>query len=113
MSRDIAERDWKVFKELLPVASFRYCQHILDRTVEIATSGQGDSYERCDEIAKLMREMREEQRDWFSDFRRSTALIQILGIRRLGWFTDTEFARFSGEVQELYAGGPSSRAEGQ
>ena len=100
MSRSVSEKDWKVFSQLLPVAALRYSQHILDRTVQIATSAEGDAHDRYVKIDKLMRDAQRENQRLFSDFRRSTALMQIIAIHHGGWFTKEEFARFSPEIHQ-------------
>jgi hypothetical protein len=71
MSRGIAESDWKILRELDPIARPILPSH------------------RCD------REFAEA----FDDMRRSAAVMRICHLRKLGLLRDEEFARFSEETR--------------
>jgi len=105
--RDIPERDWRVLRELMPIALERYCRGVLKEAAALA-GGSGDTgggyHDRYLALFKLLRERDGELGNAFNDLKRSTALFKLTCMRRLGLLTDEEFAGFSQETRELVQG---------
>jgi hypothetical protein len=103
MFRDILEKDWKVFKELRIAALERLCEKILiEARAQIDDPGKS-SQEKFLAIYKLVNDRNDDIARGFDDFRRSTALMQIGIIHKMGLFTAKELARFSPEAQKIIA----------
>src|SRR5439155_25018794 len=98
--RQIEEADWKVFRQLHPVALERFCERILAEIERAGTNPAKSYHERYLDIFRLIKRRDKQLGDAFNDFRRSTALLQIAIIRSRGLLTDEEFARFSPETRE-------------
>ena len=97
---DFPERDWKLLRELKPVALERLCDQILRRAAKIATASNATNHERYLKVYDLIQKQNEEVAIAFDDHRRSTALLKVLDIHRRGLFTEEEFARFSEETRK-------------
>jgi len=97
---DIPERDWKLLRELKPVALERLCERILRRAAEFVTAPGATNHQRYLKMWELIQEQNQEVAIAFDDHRRSTALLKILQIHRRGLFTEEEFARFSEETRK-------------
>ncbi len=101
---EIKESDWKIFRQLYPVSLERFCQRVLDENERLLNdTGQG-VHERYVAIYQLFHQRDKELARLFDNFRRSTALLQILAIKRHGLITEEEFARFSEETRDYLAG---------
>jgi hypothetical protein len=101
MSREIFESDWKLFRELHPIALERFCERLLSDVTELATTTGKTAHERYLALFKLLEDRNEELAGAFDDFRRSTACRQLAIIRSRGLLTDEEFARFSPETRAM------------
>lgn len=99
MSRGIAERDWKLLRELQPVALDRFCRRVLDEIASVAADASRSHHQRYLAIYKLIDRRDDELADAFNDMRRSVAVRRICSLRELGLLTDEEFARFSEETR--------------
>ena len=95
MERGIHEPDWKVFRQLQPLALDRFCQRVLAEVARLAADADKSHHERYLAVFKLLQRRDEELADAFNNPRRSTALIQLVRLRAEGLLTDEEFARFS------------------
>ncbi len=106
MSRDIAERDWKIFRELHKVALERLCEKILaEARAQIERPGKS-THEKYLSLYKLIQRRDRDIARGFNDFRRSTALTQIGIIHSMGLLTSEELHRFTPEmlrIIEMYA----------
>ena len=101
MSRDIPERDWKVFRELHKVALGRLCERILaEARAEIERPGT-TSHEKYLSLFKLIEDRDDDIARGFDDLRRSTALMQIGVIHSMGLLTGAELRRFSPETLRI------------
>ena len=98
--RSIRESDWKLFRELRPIALDRYCERTLGEIAEIAADTRRPSKERYYAIFDLVRQRDRALADLFDDPRRSTALLQLALIYSAGLLTEDELARFSPEARE-------------
>jgi hypothetical protein len=104
MTRQIKEADWKVFRELHPIALGRFCEMILSEVGRLAAETGKDAHERYLAVFKLLKRRDKELAEAFDDLRRSSALHQLTVIRSKGLLTEEEFARFSPETRELVRG---------
>lgn len=105
--RDIPERDWKILRELKPIALERYCRGVLEEVAALvgaSADGGGGYHHRYLALFKLLRERDGDLGNAFNDLKRSTALLQLACMRRLGLLTDEEFARFTQETRERVQG---------
>ena len=98
MAGHIAERDWKVFRELHGIALERMCNSVV-REFQKELNGSGSAVEKFWNANELVRKREKEIRGAFDDMRRSTAWLQVRLIRSLCLWTDEEVNRFSPEFQ--------------
>ena len=102
--REIKESDWKVFRKLHPIAVERYCQRVLAENEQLVKDTTQTAHERYLAIFRLYFDRNKEMARLFDDFRRSTAWMQLVAIKRHGLITDEEFAEFSQETRDFFAG---------
>lgn len=95
MNRQIPEADWKVFKPLRAAAMERFDEQTLREVTCLAADTTKAAGERCAEIGGLLRERTTEARAVFDFERRSTALVQLVGINVRQLLSLEEMARFS------------------
>ena len=98
-SRGIAEADWKVFKELKPLARERFSERVLRESERLRLDSGKTPYQRYAEIGQLIRRRDDEFTDAFDDMRRPTALRHIARIHHQLLWSEAEFARFSPEMR--------------
>jgi hypothetical protein len=101
MSREIPERDWKIFRELHKIALARLCDKILAEARAEIEHPTKSSHEKYLSLFKLIRDRDHDIARAFNDFRRSTALTQIGIIHSLGLLTGEELRRFSPETLKI------------
>ena len=100
---NIPEKDWKHLYSLKDILVDRFSEQTLSNITKIINSNNPNRpHEKYLKIYRYL-----EKRDYIlgddlSDFRRSNALYKILGIKRLGLFTDEEFEGFSEEIKKFY-----------
>ena len=99
MERGIPEADWKVFRQVRPVALDRFCTRVLAEVAEVRADAGKSNHERYLAIFKLLQRRDKELADAFNDFRRSTAVVQLARIQSLELLTEEEFGRFSAETR--------------
>ena len=99
--RDIRENDWKHFRNLHPILLDRYCKQVLQEVESICLKAETSSHQRYLDLYKLIKQRDRELGNLFNDLRRSTAILQIMLIRKHGLFKEDEFSQFSQEVQEF------------
>jgi hypothetical protein len=100
MPRQISESDWKLFRQMHPVALERFCQGVLTEVERLASRTGKSANERYLSVFRLLQRRDKELGEAFNDLRRSTALLQLAVLRSRGLVTDEEFARFSPETRE-------------
>jgi hypothetical protein len=93
------EPDWKVLRELRPIALERFCQRALSEVGIIASDSTKGAHERYLAVFKVIKMRDDELADAFNDVRRSTALQCLLCIKSLDLLTEEEMARFSPETR--------------
>ena len=73
MARNIRESDWKLFRELHPVAVNRFCERVLGEITRVASDASKTPHARYGDIFRLVREQDRLLARAFDDKRRSTA----------------------------------------
>ena len=101
MLRAISESDWKLFRQLRPIALERFCQRVLAEVERIASDGSKTSHERYLAVFKLIEKRDRELAVAFDDPRRSTALQQLAWIHSYALLTDEEMDRFTPETRDI------------
>jgi hypothetical protein len=101
--RGIKESDWRIWRELLPIAQERFFERVLAEIDRIASEIDKSSYERYLAIYKLIHRRDKELANALSDLRRSTALEQLALIQAHSLLTEEEMSRFSDETREIVA----------
>jgi hypothetical protein len=99
-SPDIRESDWKLFRELHPIAVNRYCQRFLEDIGRVVGDSTKTPHDRYGEIYTLVRQATKDLARAFDDKRRSTAVVQLAIIHSYGLITEEELLRFSAETRE-------------
>ena len=100
MSLRIQESDWKVFRQLHPIALERFCFRIIGEINRASSNCDGNYHERYLEIFRLIMDRNQEMASAFDDIRRSTALILLARIKKMHLLTDEELSEFSSEVRQ-------------
>jgi hypothetical protein len=104
MSRDIAESDWKILRELHPIALDRFCRRILEEIESVVADSGRSHHQRYVAIYQHVERRDREIADAFNDMRRSRAVMRICHLRNLGLLSDEEFARFGDETRAAVQG---------
>jgi hypothetical protein len=99
--RTISESDWKLFRQLHPIALERFCQRVLSDIEGLAEDDAKTSHERYLAIYGLTQRRDSELAEIFNDQRRSTAVEQLAHMCALNLVADDEMARFSSETREV------------
>jgi hypothetical protein len=99
MERGIHEPDWKVFRQLQPLALDRFCQRVLTEVGRLAADADKSHHERYLAVFQLLQRRDKELADAFNDPRRSTALVQLARIQFHELLSAEEFARFTAETR--------------
>jgi hypothetical protein len=102
MRREIRESDWKVFRQVHPVAVNRFCEKVFGDITSIASDVTKTPLERYRAIYQLLRERGRILGDAFDDMRRSTALLRLSVIHSHGLLTEKEMGRFSPEARDAF-----------
>jgi hypothetical protein len=99
MAHEISEADWKLFRQLHPLALERFCERVLAEVGRLASETDKSAHERYLAVFQLLQQRDKELAEAFDDLRRSTAWRQLAVIRSRGLLTEEEFARFSPGTQ--------------
>ena len=99
MTREISESDWKIFRQLHPIALERFCERVLSEIGPLTSETGKSAHERYLAVFKLLQRRDKELAEAFDDLRRSSAWYQLAVIRARGLLTEEEFARFSPETR--------------
>jgi hypothetical protein len=89
------EADWKIFRQLHPIACERYCNQAVADLQRILSESARPSGHRFWDAFKLAEEHAREIRRVFDDFRRSTAFVQLVRMRAAKLIRDNEMSRFT------------------
>lgn len=102
------EDDWKHFKKIQATALDRLCARVLKQLQQHCTATTGTNFERFEKALSTMKEGGNEYKRAFTDFRRSTAFMNLLQIVALGLISDEELKGFSAQTRaklaEIHAG---------
>ena len=101
--REIKESDWKIFRQLHPVAVERYCQRALDESERLHRDANKSAHERFLAAYRLFHERNKELAEIFDNPRRSMAPLQLAAIKARGLLTEEEFTQFSEDTQRRIA----------
>jgi hypothetical protein len=93
--RDVPESDWKVFRELQPLALERFCKQILAQVQTVLRDDARTHHQRYLEVFRLLRERDDEVAHAFNNPRRSAMIGQLVAIHVYGLLQPDEFARFT------------------
>jgi hypothetical protein len=99
MERGFRESDWRLFRQLRPLALDRFCQGVLAEVSRLAAATDRSSHERYLAVFELVGRRNQELAEAFDNPRRSTTLLQLVRLRARVLLTDEEFARFSPEAR--------------
>ena len=88
MSQEISEREWKILRELKPIALDRFCQRVLAEVDRIATDTSKGDTQRYLAVFTLIRQRDDELANAFDDLRRTTALRRLACIKFSGLLTN-------------------------
>jgi hypothetical protein len=100
MTADFPERDWKILRDLKPLALQRFCDRVLSEVEDLIHDPSRDSHERYLELYKFIEERDKALARTFDALRRSSALGQLSMMRAQKLITDEEFSRFSETTRE-------------
>ncbi len=100
MNDRIKESDWKIFKELQPLALQRYCEGIMEEVDQIISVTKRDPHERYIEMYKIVRDRDKKLAHIFDGFSRSRALDQLVMYYGNDLLSEEEVAQLSEETQE-------------
>lgn len=104
MSSDISESDWRHFKNVHRVLLDRYSARVLADLTAMVSTNEGTAHERYLRIYEWIQLKNEDMARAFDDFRRSTAIMQLGILRRMGLLTDEELSAFSPQTQARVRG---------
>ncbi len=96
---DTPDRDWKLFRQLQPLALERFCEKVLSEIGEISRSGQS-AHKRYLRVFKIVRDQDKELATLFDNPRRSNAWFQLSLIHSHDLLTLEEMENFSLETQQ-------------
>lgn len=101
---DTRESDWKVLRELKPVALDRFTERILSELSAISADTTKTNHERYLAVYRRLHERDEELAAAFNDLKRSNSLPKLAMMQCHELLTEEEMARFSPELQESVRG---------
>jgi hypothetical protein len=100
MAREIPEPDWRLLRQLSPIALERFCRAVLDDVAGLTADNGRTNHARYLALFDLVKRRDKELAVAFDDLRRSTAFFRLAAIRHRQLLTDEEFARFSPETRD-------------
>src|SRR4051794_30244598 len=100
MDRQIAEPDWRLLRQLKPVALERFCRRVLDEVAGLTRDDGRSNHDRYLALFELIKKQDDELAVTFDDLRRSTAFYRIAAMRHRNLLTDEEFARFGPDTRD-------------
>ncbi len=101
MAEQIPESDWRQFKQVRQECLEQFCQQTLDVLGGMARSIDGTAHERYLRAYRLLDKRDEAIARAFNDFRRSTAIMQLVVMRHMGLVTDEQLSGFSEQTQHV------------
>jgi hypothetical protein len=101
--RDFLESDWKVLRQLAPIALDRFCLRVLDEIERISADTSKTAHERYSQIHQLIDDRDRTLSRAFDDMRRSTAFLRLANICAAKLLTEDEMTRFSTKTRDAVA----------
>jgi hypothetical protein len=101
MPHDIKESDWKIIRDLNPIAVERYYERTVAKIASIVAAADKTGRERFFEIAEVVKNDRSEAAYLFDELRRSNALLKLTLLHAQQLVTEKEFSQFSPETREI------------
>ncbi len=95
MSFQIPEADWRQFKQVHAALLERFCVRTLEELAGAIRSTEGTAHQRYLRLYELVQQRDKELDQTFSDFRRSSAVLQLAIMRGLGLLQNEDLDRFS------------------
>jgi len=95
----MTEREWKVLRDVKQAALERLCGRILEQC-QAVMQGEGTNHERYLRLYETVHEGDDDIARGFNDLKRSTALVKLEVMVRLGLVTDDKLARFDPGTQD-------------
>lgn len=99
MFRDMKESDWRILRQLKPVALDRFCERALTQIGTASSNTARNHHEQFLYLFGLIRDQNKALADAFDDHRRSNALLKLATIKSYDLLTEEEFSRFSDETR--------------
>ncbi|HET6247320.1 MAG TPA: hypothetical protein VFE47_06415 [Tepidisphaeraceae bacterium] len=99
MPQNIAERDWKILRDLHDELIERSRELSLEKVSRLLADSKKTSRERYVDIKELMKEEDEDFAVAIDDLRRSTALLKLAAMVYRKLLSDEELSRFSPETR--------------
>lgn len=99
MSLDIPEPDWRRFKEVRAKLLERYCNRVLEDVSTASQGAEGSAHDRYLNVYTIVKDRDKQLANAFNDFSRSTAVMQLGIMRRMGLLTDRELRLFSEQTR--------------
>ncbi len=100
MVQNIPESDWRHFKRVHQLLLERFCQRTLDELAAVLRAGEGTAHERYCRAYALLEKRDKALARAFDDFRRSTAVMQLVIMRTMGLLGDEELKVFTERTQQ-------------
>lgn len=101
MPQTIRESDWKLHKQLHPLALDRFCQKVLTAIESISADSTQSPHQRYLAVYALIQRRDKEIEQLFDALKRSNALFQIAAFRKHGLLEESEFMSFSEETRTM------------
>jgi hypothetical protein len=99
MASQIPEADWRQFKRVREALLQRYCARVLQELAVAAAAKNGTPHQRYLVAFELLHNRNKDLARAFDDFRRSTAVMQLAIMRRMGLLADEDLSGFSTATQ--------------
>jgi len=102
---EFKESDWKVLRELTPLAIARLCKRILGEVSRACAPESEPYHDRFCRAYSIMESGNHELGMAFDNLRRSNALLRLTIMKGRGLITDEEFAKFNEETRRRVSAG--------
>ena len=99
MTREIKESDWKVLRQLHPLALERFCERVLAEIERVNNDSTLSFHRRYLDIFEVVERRNREMARIFDDLKRSKALTMLTQMRANGLLMDEEYCRLSAETR--------------
>lgn len=101
MHGGIPESDRRHFKRLHALLLERFCQRALDELAAAIAEQDSTAHDRYLRVFRLLEQRDKELARAFDDYRRSTAVMQLAVMRRMGLLSDEDLEVFSEPTRQV------------